>query len=138
MLQEVVSGKVSLVDLKQAARRYRALQTIQKAFSRCTNTTWSEAEKRFPGFTSETRLHQFMQLDFSKGVPEAFMSYCQAALQSEGPQLVDSLPTEVYSLNGCRGYVIQQDILTLTYTALREAGVRFNGAHLFVSMLPKV
>ena len=82
MLSAVVNKEKTLSELKDAAKRYRALQSVRTAFCRCTNTTWEQACERFPLYTSEQRLSQFLSLSF-KNIPESFVSYCQAALQKE-------------------------------------------------------
>ena len=86
MLSAVVNKEKTLSELKDAAKRYRALQSVRTAFCRCTNTTWEQACERFPLYTSEQQLSQFLFLSF-KNIPESFMSYCQAALQKPPKQL---------------------------------------------------
>ena len=62
-LAKVAKKEYSLENLKKAAKEFRSMQTIQKAFCRCTNTvTWEEACDRFPHFTDSARLRQFVGL----------------------------------------------------------------------------
>ena len=86
-LAKVAKKEYSLEDLKKAAKEFRSMQTIQKAFCRCTNTvTWEEACDRFPHFTDSVRLRQLVGLSF-KPIPEAFQAFCRAALQMSQSQM---------------------------------------------------
>ena len=136
MLSAVLSKQKTLSELKDAAKRYRALQSVRTAFCRCTNTTWEEACERFPLYTSDQRLSQFLSLSF-KSVPDAFVSYCQAALQKE--HLSSSTQSlDVYSYHGAVAYALQHDILTLSYSDIQASGATFSGAHLFIAHIPQV
>ena len=140
ILTDVVNQHKSIHEMKEAAQQYRSMRLIERAFCRCTNTTLDEAHTRFPTYVSESRLQQFSHLNFLKSIPEGFMSYCQAALQSETAAMQDmtSQDMEVYSIEGCKAYVVTKDVTTLTYLQLRDASIPFNGTHLFVSVIPKV
>ena len=134
-LAKVVKKEYSLEDLKKAAKEFRSMQTIQKAFCRCTNTvTWEEACDRFPHFTDSARLRQFVGLSF-KPIPEAFQAFCQAALQNES---VTNETTGEYCLNGSRAYVVQADSLLLSHTDLKKACPLYTGTHLILASIPKV
>ena len=86
-LAKVAKKEYSLEDLKKAAKEFRSMQKIQKAFCRCTNNvTWEEACDRFPHFTDSVRLRQFVGLSF-KPIPEAFQAFCRAALQMSQSQM---------------------------------------------------
>ena len=134
-LAKVAKKEYSLEDLKKKAKEFRSMQTIQKAFCRCTNTvTWEEACDRFPHFTDSARLHQFLGLTF-KPIPEAFQAFCQAALQNES---VTNETAGEYCLNGSRAYVVQADSLLLSHTDLKKACPLYTGAHLVLAPIPKV
>ena len=130
MLSAVVNKEKTLSELKDAAKRYRALQSVRTAFCRCTNTTWEQACERFPLYTSEQRLSQFLSLNF-KNIPKSFVSYCQAALQKEH-QSSSTQSLDVYSHHGVPAYAPEHDILAVSYSDIRESGAVFNGAHLFI------
>lgn len=134
VLSSMTGGEMSMMELRQAATRYRSLRSIEKAFCRYTNTSWPDAQRRFPMYTAEEHLNQFTHLNFTKGVLEAYTAFCQAALRSEASQAGDN-SIDVYSFNRHKAFVLKGDIQTLTYSTLREAGVPFNGAHLFVAFL---
>ena len=134
-LAKVAKKEYSLEDLKKAAKEFRSMQMIQKAFCRCTNiVTWEEACDRFPHFTDSARLRQFVGLSF-KPIPEAFQAFCQAALQNES---VTNETTGEYCLNGSRAYVVQADSLLLSHTDLKKACPLYTGAHLILASVPKV
>ena len=132
----MLNKQKTLAELKDAAKRYRALQSVRTAFCRCTNTTWEQACERFPLYTSEQQLSQFLSLSF-KNIPDSFVSYCQAALQKEHESSsMQSL--DVYSYQGVTAYALQHDILSVSYSDIRESGAVFNGAHLFIAHIPQV
>lgn len=138
MLTDVLRKEKSLKEMKEAASRFRTLQNIRRIFCKVTNTTWEEAVERFPSFTNEDRLLQFSLLSFSaKDVPKPFLSYCQAALQSE---FLDQCGHDIdsYQLQGCKGYVLEHDILTLSYADILAKKVPYNGAHLFIANVSEV
>ena len=123
--------------MKEAASRFRTLQTIRRTFCKVTNTKWEEATERFSSFTDEERLLQFSSLTFSKDVPQPFLSYCQAALRSKHEGQC-SQGADSFQLEGCKGYVLQHDILTLSYTDILAEKIPYNGAHLFLANIPEV
>lgn len=126
----------TLAELKDAAKKYHALQSVHTAFCRWTNTTWEQACERFPLYTSEQRLSQFLSLSF-KNIPDSFVSYCQAALQKEH-ESSSTQSLHVYSYQGVTAYALQHDILSVSYSNIQESGAVFNGAHLFIAHIPKV
>ena len=135
VLSAVLSKQKTLSELKDAAKHYRALQSVHTAFCRCTNTTWEEA-------CEISTLHQWpaiesvLSLSF-KSVPDVFVSYCQAALQKE--HLSSSTQSlDVYSYHGAVAYALQHDILTLSYSDIWASGATFSGAHLFIAHIPQV
>ena len=129
--------KTSFSELKRAATDYRAEQAVQKAFCKCTNTTWEGACRRYPLFTTKDRLQQFFGLNFSKQVPQAFVTYCQAAMQAESCT-EQSAMVGVYTYQGAHSYLVEKDILSLSYSDIRSVYPSFMGAHLFIAHIPKV
>ena len=127
----------SIKEMKESASRFRSLQTIRRTFCKVTNTKWEEATERFSSFTDEERLLQFSSLTFSKDVPQPFLSYCQAAVRSDHEEQC-SQGADSFQLQGCRGYVLQHDILTLSYTVILAEKIPYNGAHLFLANVPEV
>ena len=137
MLTAVLNKEKSLSELKVAASRFRTLQNVRRTFCKITNTNWEEAMERFPNFTNEDRLLQFSSLTFAKDVPPPFLSYCQAALRSEHLEQC-AHDVDSFELQGCKGYVLQHDILTLSYTDILAEKVPYSGAHLFIANIPEV
>lgn len=69
ILQKVIDEEISLKELKDEAVLFRALETVKRAFIRCTNSqSWGDATQKFPAFTAEDRLAQFMKLDFRHSI----------------------------------------------------------------------
>ena len=100
VLQRVVDEELSLKELKEEATNFRALEAVRRAFIRCTNTqSWDDAVNKFPAFTSEDRLVQFMQLDFRHSIPEVFQTFCQHAICSQMPTAAGGA---VHTVDGVR------------------------------------
>ena len=63
ILTSVAEKDMSFSELKKAGSDYRAEQAVQKAvqkaFCKCTNTTWEGAWRRYPLFITKDRLQQF-------------------------------------------------------------------------------
>ena len=78
---------------------------------------------------------KFACLSFSKDIAEVFLSFCKAALQSE---LQTSCSTDVFTYNGSNGYVVTRNVQSITYQKIRETGIPFHGANLFISAVPEV
>ena len=129
MLSAVVSKDLSLGEMKEEASRYRGLQAIKRAFCRCTNTSWQEATLRYPRHTDKERLSQFLGLNFSKSLPGAFQSYCEAAM------LQDINP---YSHNEAAVYTVKHSCFTVSHTTITDSGVPYRGYNLFIAQLPEV
>ena len=64
ILTSVAEKDMSFCELKKAASDYRAEQAVQKAFCKCTNTTWEGACRRYPLFTTKDCLLQFFWSQF--------------------------------------------------------------------------
>lgn len=122
--------------MKQQCSEHRTLVNTKKAFVRCTNThNWDEAKRCFPSFANESRLTQFLHLSFTKGAPEVFCDYCQAALNS-----TNVTPVDCYTIikNGATGYVLQPDSMAITAARVREAVASYQGANIIVAHIPQV
>ena len=128
VLAKVVAKQMSLGEMKEAAGKYRAFQTIKKTFCRCTNTKWDEAVERYPEHTRQDRLSQFLSLSF-KTVPESFVVYCQSAMKTP-PTSPDHLHESVF--------IVGHDSLTASNTTISDSGIPFSGYNLFVATIPEV
>ena len=88
--------------------------------------------QRFPWHTKEERLSTFLGLDFIKQVPESFQAYCQAAVQGERQQ------AGTPSHKGAVARVYTMNIMELSINDFLEQNPDYTGAHLILSMIPKV
>ena len=68
-----MNSNITLEEMKSRAIKYRALESIHKAFTKCTNCTWDEANERYPWHTDDNRLRQFLGLNFVNNVPDHFV-----------------------------------------------------------------
>lgn len=135
MLSDVAACKISLSEMKSAAKRYRNLCSIKKAFCRATNTTWAEAQERFGQYARDEKLVQFTGLEFTKGIPEAFKSYCHAALLSESSS--DTQP-DSFKHKDATAYIVEQNCLTVSHNDIKASGIPFSGSNLFIATISEV
>ena len=133
MLSAVAQKSMSLSDMKEAAGHFRKMEALKRCFCRCTNTSWGEALHQFPNHANEDRLSQFIEMNFTKGVPESFQAYCQAAMSHSSSEEVDT-----YAHNDLKVFVIGHDPLTATHTIITNSGVHYNGFQLFTAVIPEV
>lgn len=121
---------MSLSDLKERAKKHRSLKLVKKAFCRSTNTSnWDEAQDRFSYHASEDKLCQFLTLDFNKGTPEAFKSFCHSALQSE---LTSTPLPDSFLRNGATAYIIDCSCLNVSHADIKDSGIPFDGITIYL------
>ena len=132
MLSAVAQKSMSLSDMKEAAGHFRKMEALKRCFCRCTNTSWGEALHQFPNHANEDRLSQFIEMNFTKGVPESFQAYCQAAMSHSSSEV------DTYAHNDLKVFVIGHDPLTATHTIITNSGVHYNGFQLFTAVIPEV
>ena len=131
VLQKVADKEITLDEMKKRATEFRILGNIQRAFTKCTNTTWEEAQRRFPWHTNEEKLKQFVGLNFVKNVPESFTSYCQTAIRGE------NLSEGLFSFEGCVASVHEFQLTELSVNDLKTVYPSYTGAHLILTAIPK-
>ena len=132
ILQKVADREITLDEMKKKATEFRTLGNIEKAFTKCTNTTWEEAQTRFPWHTSQEKLKQFAGLNFVKNIPETFRSYCEAAIRGE------TLSETLFSFEGCVASVHKLQLMELSVNDLKSACPSYSGVHLVLTTIPKV
>ena len=113
LLASVINEELSLKEMEEKANAYRQLQMVKKTFVRCTNSkNWETAEITYPKFTKKT--HQFKALNFSKPteIPEAFLTFCQAA--------VNSISLNVKQFGKYRVTLIEGDMLTVSMEKIKQ------------------
>ena len=134
VLQEVIDENLSLKELKVEAVKFRSLETIRKAFVRCTSSqSWDDATNKYKAFTTEDRLMQFMKLDFRHDIPDAFKAYCQSAISSELPTSGD-----VKVVHGVRVAIVKGTLLSVSAQDLTAVDPTYAGAQLILASVPQV
>ena len=139
VLQRVRDCELTLVELKASAVEFRAVGVIKSTFLRLTSSkSWREAEEKFPAYSSVNRLSQFVGLDFKKGIPDTFRTYCQAALDSK--TMSCSLPAESSrkEVNGVSIFFVGLNFNSVTAEHLRSIDSSFTGAQMALYRLPDV
>ena len=125
---------LSLNELKVYCQTQRALVEVKKHFMKCTNcATWEEAERRFESYVEDKRLMQFVQLQFSNGVPQVFKDFCQSALSLTTTESSDGC---IIHQNDARGYVIIADPMMVTAADVKRSVNAFPGANLLIAHIP--
>ena len=129
VLQKVAEKEITLDEMKKRATEFRIMGNVQRAFTKCTNTTWEEAQRRFPWHTNQERLKQFTGLNFVKSVPENFRCYCEAAIRGE---------KSLFTYEGCAASVHEFKLTELSVSILKSACPSYAGAHLILTSIPEV
>ena len=73
-----------------------------------------------------------MGLDFIKKVPESFQAYCQAAVRGEQQQF------STLSHKGAATSVHTMNVMEVSIAVFMEECRSYTGAHLILTMVPKV
>ena len=130
VLEDVLVKDISLQEMKVSSVTFRSMESIVFMRVICPKN-WEEACVHFPDFVKETRLKQFLSLNFKNGVPEVFRNYCDAAIASKNVAagIVVGGSTTLFV---CATFnsVSAHDILNLNPT--------FTGAHLIMATIPNV
>lgn len=84
LMLELSEKKISLKEAGVLCHDMKQMQRIQHSFMKIVNSeAWSEAEEKFPQFTTAEKLEPFKKLNFTTStVPEQFMRFCKSALKS--------------------------------------------------------
>ena len=133
ILQQVSNREITLEEMKTRANDFRTLENIRKVFTRCTNTTWDEAKRRFPWPSSDENLSHFLGLNFIKSIPDSFRIYCQAALRGENNHEENDV-----TYQGCKAAIIELKITEFTIADLQVSYPSYSGANLILTSIPKV
>ena len=139
VLQRVLDEELTLVEMKTCAAEFRNISIIKSAFLRLTSSnSWSEAEEKFPAYTSVDRLSQFSGLNFKNNIPDTFRTYCQAALDSK--TFSGLLPAESSrkEVNGVSVFFVGVNFQALSAEHLRHIDASFVGAQMVLYRLPEV
>ena len=88
--------------------------------------------KDFPGTQGKRDLLPFKGFDFVKKVPESFQAYCQAAVQGARQQ------AGTLSHKGAVARVYVMNTMELAINDFLEQSPNYSGAHLILTMAPKV
>ena len=84
LLQRIIDGELSIVDLKKAAIDVKQMAALKLAFLRSINIDdWESAQHCLPLFANEEQLRKFSKINLGRGIPQSFIDYCNCAKQSE-------------------------------------------------------
>ena len=137
MLQKLVDRTCTLVEVREKAMAFRAMEVIKGAFVRTTNSsTWENAQQLFPYHTAEERLSTFVGLSFKGGLPSVFKEYCRSAMLAAGS--VDSGHSTTFSSNGCTVAIVNVDSISEAGNVTRKQLPAFSGASLVFAVIGKV
>ena len=133
VLEQVVNCEITLDEMKSKANEFRAVLSIRRAFSKCTNTSWEEAREWFPWHTTDDQLSRFLGLNFVKNVPDTFWSYCQSAVRGECQPGSDD-----WVYHGVKATIIQLKVSEFTIAELQQLVPTYTGASLIITSIPMV
>ena len=137
LLQRVIDGELSIVDLKQAAVDVKHLESLKLAFLRSTNIdSWESAQDRLPLFANEEQLKKFCKINIGKTIPQSFIEFCNRAKQSEEGQNPD-LGIEI-QLKNANGYVITSKLTELSGHGIKQVFGAFSGSKLTINFFTEV
>ncbi len=134
ILQKLIEEEISLKEMKTEAIHFRSLEAVKRAFLRCTNSiSWRDACSKFPTFTEERRFNQFTTLDLRHGIPEAFKTYCQSALNYQAPS-----HGMVKTVKDARVAILIGSFESLSAQDVKDVDPSYSGAQLIFTDLPEV
>lgn len=137
LLQRIIDGELSIVDLKEAAADVKQMAALKLAFLRSTNIdNWESAQHRLPLFANEEQLRKFSKINIGRSIPQSFIDFCNRAKQSEGEQSPE-LGTEV-QLSDANGYVIASKVTELSGNQIKQVFGAFRGSKLTINFFSKV
>ena len=136
LLQRVINGELSIVDLKQAAVEVKQLESLKLAFLRSTNIdSWECAQDRLPLFANEDQLKKFSKINTGKAIPKSFIEFCSRAKQSEGQNPDSGIEIQLKDANG---YVITSKLTELSSYSIKQVFGAFSGSKLTINFFTKV
>ena len=131
LLHRIFNKECSLKEAVSMCNDIKALQRIQSAFIKLTNSeSWEHAVERYPTFTSAQKLEPFKTLNFTnpKAVPPQFFKYCQQAMVSQTVMSSNEVPEDgddtFHTRHGNVGGTIwRMDALSITPENLKTSAV---------------
>jgi len=95
LLTRCKNKDLSLVEMKKEAS---VLKKMEKTFVKLTNSKNREdASSQFPLFAWESQLKKFTAIDFSKELPQSFVSFCKRVSMQTGVAIDDNQAMVKYS-----------------------------------------
>ena len=141
LLQELIDGQITIVDLKAAAANMKQMESLKKAFLKLVNfDTWEETEEKLPVFTTHEQLQKFSKVDLKRGIPQSFTEYCARAKQSleKLPATESSGVVINCSDSQCSLYIMYLTFMELCNNKILATYEKFTGATLTVVCFDKV
>ena len=131
LLDSVLDEESSLKEMKEKANKYQQLESMKKAFVRCTNSrSWEYAESTYPSFVNS--LDQFADMKFSKHdeIPEL----CQAAINSK--KCANS--SQVKKIGDFHITLVQGNMESVSMEQIKKVDDLYAGAQFILTSIPKV
>ena len=127
LLQSVSDGKLSMSELGTKCIEIKQLNKIKTCFVKGTNSETSiDASQKYPSFTTSEQLLSFKRLSFnSPKIPDEFMKFCRAAVDSESRvssplATVDNDKMLMLTQNNCCGMIWQTELAKINPGTLNE------------------
>jgi hypothetical protein len=99
LLQEVIDGTRTLLEVKSAIDECRGLEKARRAFMKITKSvSWEEAKLKYPRHTNDMALKEFSKItSLDKNIPPAFVAFCQSAV--DGQKKPDATEIQLMAVN---------------------------------------
>ena len=80
LLSKVVSGELSLGELKTQAQERKQMKLLCTTFVKLTNCeSWLEAQDCFPQYAISAKLRKYLHIDLKKALSQSFIEFCTRA-----------------------------------------------------------
>lgn len=133
VMQRAVNEEITLDEMKKAAVHFRKIKTIKATFLRLTScSSWADAEAKFPLHTTDSRLGQYISLDFKSGIPDVFQTYCQEALDTQDGSSTSQHSCIPFKVNGVSVFAIEAEFSTMSAKLMREQDPNYAGVKLIL------
>lgn len=148
LLNGVLEGKSTLVELKLESSRIKEVKEVQRQFITCTGSAnWEEVAKRFSEWVEEDKLQAFRGQERGKRMSDALKGYIARALKwEEEEKTVEGFRSQesanelhVHSSNGKRMsiFLFPIDVQRMNNSSLVKETSKFVGSPLIFLDLPK-
>jgi len=139
LLTRCKNKDLSLAEMKKEASVLKKMAVLKKAFVKLTNSkNWEDASSQFPLFACESQLKKFTAIDFSKELPQSFVSFCKRVKSSMQTGVAIDDNQAMVKYGEAAAYAIKGTISELSSHSITCSYSGFHGADLILLSLTQV